>query len=287
MSLDQSRSLGISRHADLKTREDGSILVLPERAIRLGGSGAEILRLVAEERKVESVLNTMRARYPDSSGSADVTTEVLPNDVLSAGSGTEEVPGLPGSTWNLPPELTDNLLKLLAKGSSTIGGGFLKKKPQIWPSEPIPGAQDVLEASRNARAKVLLTLVTVPREYYVATYQSEGRLEYGLRYKGTNIVTDSADWTPHWAGDNPTWGLLPTGSGLTNSYFNGLISNTNNVLFMDNLPGPTIVPAGFIDWPNEGLGQTNFTFKVTNLELRNDGTSYRATWSAISDYGIR
>ena len=77
MSLDLSRSLGVSKHADLKTREDGSILVLPERAIRLGGSGAEILRLVAEERKVESVLNTMRARYPDSSGSADVTTEVL------------------------------------------------------------------------------------------------------------------------------------------------------------------------------------------------------------------
>ena len=77
MSLDLSRSLGISKHADLKTRKDGSILVLPERAIRLGGSGAEILGLVAEKRIVEAVLNAMRARYPDSSDSSEVETEVL------------------------------------------------------------------------------------------------------------------------------------------------------------------------------------------------------------------
>ena len=80
MSLALSRSLGISKHADLKTRKDGSILVLPERAIRLGGSGAEILRLVAEKRKVEAVLDAMRARYPDASDSLEsspMTTEVL------------------------------------------------------------------------------------------------------------------------------------------------------------------------------------------------------------------
>ena len=77
MSLDLSRSLGISRHAELKTREDGSVLVRPERAIRLGGSGAEILRLIAEEGKVASVLDAMRARYPDSPDSSDVANEVL------------------------------------------------------------------------------------------------------------------------------------------------------------------------------------------------------------------
>ena len=66
MSLDLSCSLGISRHADLKTRADGSVLVLPERAIRIGGSGAEILRLVAEDRTIESVLTAMGDRYPDS-----------------------------------------------------------------------------------------------------------------------------------------------------------------------------------------------------------------------------
>lgn len=74
MSVDLSRSLEISRHADLKTRDGGSVLVLPERAIRLGGSGVEILRLVAEVSKVESVLNAMRVRYPDS---LEVATEVL------------------------------------------------------------------------------------------------------------------------------------------------------------------------------------------------------------------
>jgi hypothetical protein len=77
MSLDLSRSLGISKHADLKTRKDGSVLVLPERAIRIGGSGAEILRLVAEGRTVESVLSAMRERYPDSADTPDLAAEVL------------------------------------------------------------------------------------------------------------------------------------------------------------------------------------------------------------------
>ena len=77
MSLDPSRSLGLSKHAELKTRKDGSILVLPERAIRLGGSGAEILRLVTEQRKIESVLRTMHDRYPGSSDTSEVGTEVM------------------------------------------------------------------------------------------------------------------------------------------------------------------------------------------------------------------
>jgi len=80
MSLDPSRSLGLSKHAELKTRKDGSILVLPERAIRLGGSGAEILRLVTEQRKIESILSTMHDRYPGSSETSDtseVATEVM------------------------------------------------------------------------------------------------------------------------------------------------------------------------------------------------------------------
>jgi hypothetical protein len=74
MSLDPSCSLGISRYADLKTRKAGSVLVLPERAIRLGGSAAEILHLVAERRTVGSVLSTMRERYPDS---PEISSEVL------------------------------------------------------------------------------------------------------------------------------------------------------------------------------------------------------------------
>jgi hypothetical protein len=83
MSLDPSHAVGLSRHAELKTRRDGSVLVLPERAIRLGGSGAEILRLVTEQRYVASILSTMHDRYPDSSDTFDtldtseVATEVM------------------------------------------------------------------------------------------------------------------------------------------------------------------------------------------------------------------
>ncbi len=71
MSLDLSRSIGLSRHADLKTRDEGCVLLLPERAIRIGGSGAEILGLVAEDRTVGSVLDIMRERYPNSAPMGD------------------------------------------------------------------------------------------------------------------------------------------------------------------------------------------------------------------------
>jgi len=67
MSLDMSRRLRLSKHADLKTRREGDILVLPERAIRIGGSGGEILRLVVEGETETSVLATMRNRYPGTS----------------------------------------------------------------------------------------------------------------------------------------------------------------------------------------------------------------------------
>ena len=87
MSLDLSRSLKISKHADLKIRKDGPVLVLPERAIRVGGSGAEILRLVGEGRSVESVLCAMRERYPDSPDTPKVAAEVLAflEEMLSLG----------------------------------------------------------------------------------------------------------------------------------------------------------------------------------------------------------
>ena len=74
MIPDPARRIGLSRHADLKSRAEGEILVLPEQAIRIGGSGAEILRLVEKERTVESLLKTMRERYPDS---MELETEVL------------------------------------------------------------------------------------------------------------------------------------------------------------------------------------------------------------------
>ncbi len=73
MGLDETRRLQLSKHADLKTRAEGDVLVLPERAMRIGGSGGEILRLVIEGGSVGSILETMRDRYPDA---ADLDSEV-------------------------------------------------------------------------------------------------------------------------------------------------------------------------------------------------------------------
>jgi len=74
LKLDPSRRLRLSPHADLKSRADGEVLVLPERAIRIGGSGAEILGLCREERSGKSILTVMRERYP---GAPGIESEVL------------------------------------------------------------------------------------------------------------------------------------------------------------------------------------------------------------------
>lgn len=78
MSFDPTRRLMISRHASLKSRAGGEVLVLPERALRVGGSGGEILRLCesrsGEGLTGESIVEAMRARYPDTRG---VDAEVL------------------------------------------------------------------------------------------------------------------------------------------------------------------------------------------------------------------
>jgi len=73
MTFDPTRRVMLSRHASLKTRAEGDILVLPERALRIGGSGAEILRLCERESTGQSIIEAMRARHPDASGiNADV-----------------------------------------------------------------------------------------------------------------------------------------------------------------------------------------------------------------------
>ena len=58
-------TLSLSRHADLKERHTGTILVLPEQAIRLQGSGAEILSLCDGTRDRDAILAALEARYPD------------------------------------------------------------------------------------------------------------------------------------------------------------------------------------------------------------------------------
>ena len=58
--------LALSRHAALKRRREGDVLVLPERAIRLGGSGGEILRLFDRPRSADEIVAALRERYPSS-----------------------------------------------------------------------------------------------------------------------------------------------------------------------------------------------------------------------------
>lgn len=58
----------LSRHAALKSRTGGDVLVLPERAIRIGGSGGEILRLCEGGRSRDEIVREMKARYPETAG---------------------------------------------------------------------------------------------------------------------------------------------------------------------------------------------------------------------------
>lgn len=59
-------TFALSRHAALKSRREGDLLVLPERAIRLGGSGGEILHLFERPSSLDGAVARMRERYPAS-----------------------------------------------------------------------------------------------------------------------------------------------------------------------------------------------------------------------------
>jgi len=69
----QNDRIDLSRHAALKKRTDGDVLVLPERAIRLGGSGGEILRQCEGGRTPQEVVERMQSRYPET---PEIETEV-------------------------------------------------------------------------------------------------------------------------------------------------------------------------------------------------------------------
>lgn len=60
----------LSRHAALKLRAQGHVLVLPERAIRLEGSGGEILELVDGTRTQNEITAVLDQRYPGTEGLA-------------------------------------------------------------------------------------------------------------------------------------------------------------------------------------------------------------------------
>ena len=67
----------LSRHAALKTRPQHEVLVLPERAIRLEGSGGEILELVDGRRTRDEIVAALDARYPGTEGLADEVDRFL------------------------------------------------------------------------------------------------------------------------------------------------------------------------------------------------------------------
>lgn len=63
---DGSGRLRLSPHAAHKRRRGRDVVVLPERAIRLGGSGGAILESLATARTIEEVIARLRARHPGS-----------------------------------------------------------------------------------------------------------------------------------------------------------------------------------------------------------------------------
>ena len=84
MTAARDERLGLSPHADLKRRDDGYVLVAPERAIRIGGSGGEILELCRAGERVDAVVETMTSRYPGEDGVAAEVTRFL-DEMLELG----------------------------------------------------------------------------------------------------------------------------------------------------------------------------------------------------------
>ena len=86
----------LSRHAALKIRSYGHVLVLPERAIRLEGSGGEILELDDGERSRADIEAVLGARYPGTEGLAQEIARFL--DEMIAMGGVVRVEEITAST---------------------------------------------------------------------------------------------------------------------------------------------------------------------------------------------
>ncbi|MBB83457.1 MAG: pyrroloquinoline quinone biosynthesis peptide chaperone PqqD [Deltaproteobacteria bacterium] len=86
----------LSRHAALKIRSHGHVLVLPERAIRLEGSGGEILELVDGQRSRADIEAVLDARYPETEGLAQEIARFL--DEMIAMGGVVRVEEITAST---------------------------------------------------------------------------------------------------------------------------------------------------------------------------------------------
>jgi pyrroloquinoline quinone biosynthesis protein D len=82
---DDRRVLALARHATLKRRHYGDVLVLPEQAIRLHGSGGEILRLCDGRRDRDEILRSLEQHYPDASDLGDELDRFLAEMVAMGG----------------------------------------------------------------------------------------------------------------------------------------------------------------------------------------------------------
>jgi len=61
----------LSPHAQLREEPDGAVVVLPERAVKIGGSGGEILGLCDGERMTCEIAAAFRAKHPDAPSAGD------------------------------------------------------------------------------------------------------------------------------------------------------------------------------------------------------------------------
>jgi pyrroloquinoline-quinone synthase len=61
----------LSAHAQLRDDPDGAMLVLPERAVKVGGSGSEILALCDGEAMTRDIAAAFAAKHPDAESASD------------------------------------------------------------------------------------------------------------------------------------------------------------------------------------------------------------------------
>lgn len=92
----------LSPHAARKARDQGDVLVLPERAIRLEGSGGEILALCDGSRTSAGIVDVLDARYPETPGLAAEVERFLDEMVAMGGLVRVDATQAPGEEPEAP-----------------------------------------------------------------------------------------------------------------------------------------------------------------------------------------
>ncbi len=95
--------VALSRHAELKRRDGHDILVLPERAMRLGGSGGEILRACNGYRSDAEIVEELNTRFPGSKGLENEVRGFL-QEMLELGGLERRADSVTRDTADIPSE---------------------------------------------------------------------------------------------------------------------------------------------------------------------------------------